>query len=99
RDGLDRSLQEGRVGDPRPGLVLAGDREHLVGHVDAVRVTVGSDTAGGKEHVQPRATPQVKHVLAAFQVGKEGWIAAAKTRRRVGTNCGELLAGVAVAAS
>ena len=46
------------------GGVGAGQVEHLVGHVDAVREAGGADAAGRQQHVDATARAEVEHPLA-----------------------------------
>ena len=68
-DLLDRALEERRVGDACLGLVRARHREHFVGHVHAVGVTVRRHAPRGEQDVQAGAAPQVEHTLARTEVG------------------------------
>ena len=55
RDVLDRSLQELDVVDPGLALVVTGQLEHLVRHVEPVCLARGADAPGGEEHVDAAA--------------------------------------------
>jgi hypothetical protein len=55
RDVFDVALEPVHVLDPGLGLVRAGELEHLVGHVQAVRRAGGTDAAGGQQDVDTAA--------------------------------------------
>ena len=82
RDLLEVALDELDVLDARRGRVGAGEREHLVGHVEPDRAAAGGDAPGADEHVRARAGAEVEHRLAGVQVGDGGRDAAAERARR-----------------
>ena len=57
---LDFALQEFDVLEAALAFVLFGEREHLVGHVEAVGLPRRADAARGEQHVdpQPRLSPE-----------------------------------------
>ena len=75
---LDLPLQKLDVPDPRLPLVFAGEREHLVGHVQAVGLAGRANPPGREQHVDPAAGAQVEHHLALVQLGERGGVAAAQ---------------------
>ena len=78
RDGLDVTLQELDVRRPRLGGVRLGEREHLVGHVDAEGAAGRADALGGQEDIDPATGAEVEDALARVQVGDRGRVAAAE---------------------
>jgi hypothetical protein len=78
------------VGDAGVGLVVAGEVEHLVGHVQPVGQPGGADPAGGEQDIDPAARAQVEHDLALVQLGDGDWIAAAERGEHRGV--GQLVA-------
>ena len=78
RDGLDLALEELDVLDAGLALVLAGQGQHLVGHVEAVRLAGGADPPGREQHVDAAAGAQVEHHLALVQLGQRRGVAAAQ---------------------
>ena len=76
RDVLDLALQERHVLEAALALVLLGDGEHLVGHVEAERSSGGSDAARGQQHVDAAAGAQVEDGFTRLQLGECGRIAA-----------------------
>ncbi len=77
-DVLDLSLEELDVGEAGLELVLAGEGEHLVGHVEAVGKTGSPDAAGGEEDVDASAGAEVEDDLAGEEIGEGGGVAAAE---------------------
>ena len=75
---LDLALEELDVLDAGLLLVLAREREHLVGHVEPIGLAGGADAAGRQEHVDPAATAEVEHDLTREQVGERRRVAAAE---------------------
>ena len=80
RDGLDVALQELDVRRAGLGGVVLGEREHLVGHVEAERAAGRADPLGRQQDVDPAARPEVEHALAGMEVGDRGRVAAAERR-------------------
>ncbi len=52
---LDFALEKLDVRGARLGLILAGEGEHLVGHVEAIRLTCGPDPLRRQQHVDTAA--------------------------------------------
>ena len=72
-------------------LVLVGEREHLVGHVEAVGFAGRSDALRGEQHVDAAARSEVEHRLAFVELRERGRVAAAERReQRLGGNAGLL---------
>ena len=61
RNVLDLALQEFGVGDARTALVFASQREHLVGHVEAVGFAGGSHAPCREQNIDAAARTEVKH--------------------------------------
>ena len=78
RDVLDLALQELDVLEAALALVLLGERQHLVGHVEAVGLAGRADAARREQHVDAAAGAEVEHRLAGLQLGQRGRIAAAE---------------------
>jgi hypothetical protein len=78
RDGLDVAFEPVDVGQARPGLVGAGEVEHLVGHVEAVGGAGGGDATGGEQDVDAAPGAEVEHGHAVAQLGHRGRVAAAE---------------------
>ncbi len=58
--------------------VLAGKRQHLVGHVQPVGDPRGADPPGREDDVDPAAGAQVEHDLALVQIGNRDRVATAE---------------------
>ena len=78
RDGLDLALEELDVVGARLALVVARQRQHLVGHVEAVGLALRADAARRQQHVDAAARAEIEHGLARFQLRQRGRIAAAE---------------------
>jgi hypothetical protein len=61
--------------------VALGEREHLVGHVEAVDRARGADAPRGEEDVDAAAGAEVEHRLAGVEVRDGEWVSAAEARR------------------
>ena len=68
RDVLDLALQELDVLDAGLALILSRQRQHLVGHVEAVGLARRTDAPGRQQHVDAAARAEVEHGLAGFQL-------------------------------
>src|SRR4249920_3481577 len=88
RDVLDVALEELDVLGARVGCVAPGEIEHLVGHVEPVRVAGRPDPSRREQHVDPAARTQVEHGLALAQLGDGSGIPAPEARQDRGV--GEL---------
>ena len=66
--------------DARLPLVLARQREHLVGHVEPVRLAGRADAPRRQQHVDAAAGAEIEHGLARLQLGERRRIAAAERR-------------------
>jgi hypothetical protein len=90
-DGLDVALEEVDVGGGAGlGGVVAGQGEHLLGHVQPVGLAGRADPLGGQEHVDAAARPEVKDGLARGEVSHGGRVAAAQAGQQGGV--GQLFA-------
>ena len=94
RDRLDRPLQELDVLDARLPLVVAGELEHLVGHVEAEGLAGRADAARGQEHVDPAAGAEVEHGLSRVQIGDRRWVAAPERSEPGGVGQGVAIGGL-----
>ena len=77
---FDFALEEFDVFDAGFALVLAGQREHLIGHVEAVGFAGGADAAGGEQDVDAAAGAEVEDRFAGVQFGQGGGVAAVRGR-------------------
>lgn len=59
-------------------LILEREGEHLLGHVEPVRLAGGADAASGKQYVDAAAGAEVQDAFAFVQVGHRGRVAAAE---------------------
>ena len=66
RDVLDLALEELDVLHAGFALVLAGQRQHLVGHVEAVSLAGRADAARREQHVDAAARAEIEHRLAGL---------------------------------
>src|SRR5436190_15783408 len=80
RDVLDLASQELDVLDARLPLVVPRQREHLVGHVQPVRLARRPDPLGGQEDVDAPTRAEVQHRLPWPEVGERRRVAAAERR-------------------
>jgi hypothetical protein len=78
RDALDRALQEFDVGRAGLALILARQRQHFVGHVEAVGFAGRADALCGQQHVDAAARSEVEHDLARLEREQGGGVAAAE---------------------
>ena len=78
RDVLDAAQQELDVLHPGLGLVRVGELVHLRGHVQAIGLTAGGNTASGQEYVDASARAQVEDDVAGLEVGEQGRVPAAQ---------------------
>jgi len=76
RDRLDLAAEELGVADARLARVLAGQVQHLGGHVQAVSLPGRADPAGREQHVDAAAAAQVQHRLPRAQVSYRDRVAA-----------------------
>ena len=60
---LDLPLQEFGVRDPGLALILARESEHLVRHVQAIRLSGRANSFGRQQHVDATAGTQIKDDL------------------------------------
>ena len=71
-------LQEFRVIRACLAGVGAGQLQHLLGHVQAVRLAARAYPTGGQQHVDAAARAQVQHCLPGAQFGGGYGVAAAE---------------------
>src|SRR5215475_10617970 len=74
---FDLTFQELYVVNAGLALIVPGERQHLVRHVESVGLARRPHAPGGEEHVDAAARAQVEHRLAHLQLGQRGGIAAA----------------------
>ena len=75
---LDLAFEELDILGVRLGRVVAGQGEHLVGHVEAVGPSAGAHSSCGQQDVDPAARSEVEDRLALVQLGHGRRIAAAE---------------------
>jgi hypothetical protein len=85
---FDVAFEEFDVGDAGLGAVVAGEAEHLVGHVEAVGGSGRPDPAGGEQDVGAASRPSRGRPRSRFvQIGDgEGVTAAEADGDRIGTS-------------
>ncbi len=59
-------------------LILVGQSQHLVGHIEAVGFAAWADTTGGEQHVDTPAGAEIEHDLTRIQLSQCSWVAAAE---------------------
>src|SRR5271157_3328301 len=84
RDALDLPLQELDVCHAGFALVLFRQGEHLVGHVQAIRLARRANAPRGEQHVDAAARTEVEHDFSRIQPGERGGIAASEARQHGG---------------
>ena len=76
---------------PALALVLVREREHLVGHVEAVDLARRADALRREQHVDAAARAEVEHRFAFVELRERGRVAAAERReQRFGGDAGLL---------
>ncbi len=95
RDVFDFAFEKFDIVDSCLALVFASQRQHFVGHVEAVGFAVGRHAAGGEEHVNAAAGAKVENGFAGLELDEGGGIAAAE-RSHNGFLGNEALFAVAV---
>ena len=91
-DLLDHALEEVHVLDTGLCCVLPRERQHLVGHVQAVGDTARPDALRGEDDVDATARSQVEHHFPLAEVGDRSRIPAAEgCERRAEGELGPLL--------
>ncbi len=75
---FDFALQEFDVGGAGFLLVRVGERQHFVGHVEAVGLAGGADAAGGEQYVDAAAGAEIEDDFAGIELSEGGGIAAAE---------------------
>src|SRR5256885_285296 len=83
-DLLDGSLHELDVLQPRTHPVVARELEHLVSHVETVRLAARTDPPGGQQNVDPSSRAEIEHRFAFVELG-DGRGVAASERREFGS--------------
>ena len=97
RDALDVAAQELDVRRAGLRLVLVGEREHLVRHVEAVRLARRADALGGEQHVDAAARSEIEHDLAGTKLRERRRIAAAeRSKQRLGWEAGGVVRAVEI---
>ena len=66
RDVLDLALQEFDVVDAGLALVLVGEGQHFVGHVETVGLAGGPDAPRREQDVDAAAGAEIQHGFAGF---------------------------------
>src|SRR5579871_991303 len=78
RNALDLTLQELNILDPRFPLVLVGESQHFVGHVETIGFSIWADTARRQQNVDAASRAQIEHRLSGLQLRKRSRISAAQ---------------------
>jgi hypothetical protein len=78
RDGLDLAFEKLDIFDAGFLLVLSGERQHVVGHIEAVSLAGWADPPRRKKNIDAAARAKIKDDLARLQLGQRRGIAAAK---------------------
>jgi len=78
RNGLDLALEKLDVGRARLALIVAGQRQHLVGHVEAIGLALRADAARDSSTSMPPPEAEIEHGFARLQLGERGRVAAAE---------------------
>ena len=73
-----RPLRKWTFATPASRGVLLCEREHLVGHVEAVRDAGRPDAPGGEDDVDAAAGAEIEHDFALVQIGHRCRVAAAE---------------------
>ena len=73
---FDFALQKLDVLDSGLALVLAGEGQHFIGHVEAVSFAGGADAPGGQQHVDAASGAEIEDGFAGIELGQGGRIAA-----------------------
>ena len=75
RNVLDLTLEELDIGDACLPLIVARELEHLVRHVEAVRLSGRANSARREEHIEAAAGAEIEDDLAGVEVGEHRRIA------------------------
>jgi hypothetical protein len=78
RGMLSMAFQEFDVLRAGLALVFVGQREHFVGHVEAVGFAGWPHAPGGEQHVDAAARAQIKHSFAGAQLREGRWVPASE---------------------
>src|SRR5882724_636412 len=78
RDVFNDALEKFNVFDAGFFLVLAGEREHFVGHVQTVGFAGGADSSRGEDDVNAAAGAEIEDDFAGLELREGGWISAAE---------------------
>ena len=77
-DVFDFALEEFDVLDAGFLLIVAGEGEHVVGHVETVGLAGGADAAGGEKDVDTAAGAEIENGFAGLELGEGGGVATAE---------------------
>jgi len=77
-DVLDFAFEELDVGDAGLALILAGEGEHVVGHVEAIGFPGWANAPCGEEHIDTAARAEIEHDFTRCELDQRGGIAAAE---------------------
>lgn len=91
RDLLDVALQKLDIVHLGSDGVAAREIQHLIRHVEAVRLACGSDALGGEDHVDAASGTEVKDSLTLLQLRERGRVAASERgEKSLGRHLGRL---------
>ena len=91
---LDFTFQELDILETALEPILLSDREHLVGHVEAVGLAGRTDTARRQQYVNAATGAEIEHRLARLQLGQRCRVAASERRPQREVRHFAFLAGV-----
>src|SRR6202040_192546 len=77
-DLLDLALEELDVLRTGASLVLIGQREHLIGHIEAIGLARWANALRRQQNIDTAARAEVEDRLSSIKLGKRSGIAAAK---------------------
>src|SRR5215472_5524773 len=81
RDVFDRALEEFNILNTGLFLILAGQREHFVGQVQAIGFSGKADAFGGKNDVNAAPRAEIKHGFAGLQLSEGRGVTATERGR------------------
>src|SRR5699024_1354461 len=73
-----RSLEESDILGTGLGLVLFGDSEHLIEHINTIRVAGGANPPGTQQHINAAAAAEVEYNLTLVEFGKRSGVSTAE---------------------
>ena len=77
-NAFDLALEKFDVLNAGLALVLPGEGQHFIGHVEAVSLAGGTDALGGKQHVDAASRAEIEHGFTGIELGQCGRVAASQ---------------------